>query len=328
MKIPVFGTIGRAYAFAFGNLATIVGLVWLPLVLQVAAQYWVTAHYVNALQDFLVKRDFSAMGGIVSEYILFAIAAIFLSAVIIAPVVQQALGERRGGAIVHFGLGSAEFRLFGANLMFSLMLLTVAVLAWIALAAALIGIRLAVTSAGSSAIAGVTLAQLSTWTTIGLVAVFVGALIFVSLRLGFLVAPATISERKIDLIRAWTLTRGNFWRIVLILLATVGPVTVVSWAMQWAFVGVHASVPGFLAPAAHVQSIAGSPVSARLQLLLDSMAITLGISLFLAPLQYGLALGAASAAYRSLVPAEPIPSASGSTDAVADGNLAPAAAAS
>jgi hypothetical protein len=40
-KLPVFGTIARAYGFTFGNLATIIGLTWLslPLLLLVGAAY-------------------------------------------------------------------------------------------------------------------------------------------------------------------------------------------------------------------------------------------------------------------------------------------------
>jgi hypothetical protein len=326
MKIPAFRTIARAYDFAFGNLATILGLIWLPLGLQAAASYLVMTRYFGALETLVAKRDFSALGYLPGEFFLFAVATLFLSAVIAVPVMRQALGERRGGAFVHFAVGAAEFRLFGANLAFSLMIATIAILAWFGLLALVFGARFAATAAGTITIAGVPATTVFAWFVVAIVLVFFGTLIFVALRLGFFVVPVTIAERKIDLVRAWTLTQGNFWRIVVVTLATAVPLWLMSSALQWAFLGTHGSIPTFFAPAARAPTTVPGTVAAPFQMMRDTLPIAMGISLFLAPLQYGLVLGAAAAAYRALVP--PATSAPSSPGSTATGDLAPAAAAS
>ena len=40
-KIPVLRTIAEGYAFTFGHLGTIIGLIWLPMVIVAIAGYFV-----------------------------------------------------------------------------------------------------------------------------------------------------------------------------------------------------------------------------------------------------------------------------------------------
>ena len=58
--------------------------------------------------------------------------------------------------------------------------------------------------------------------TVGAVA-GVGALIYVTARLSFLMIPAALNEGEFGLTRSWELTKGNFWRIVGVALGTVVP---------------------------------------------------------------------------------------------------------
>jgi hypothetical protein len=319
MKIPVFATIGRAYGFTFGNLATIIGLVWLPLLLLLGGQYFVTVRYFEALEKLTARQDFSALGSAVSAFLLFAVAAVFLGAVMTAPVVRQALGERHGGAFIHFGAGATEFRLFGANLAFALMMLTMVVIAWVGIFVAVLGLGVAKRAVGTLTVEGIAWATLLAWSMIVFALAALAAFVFVLVRLAFFIAPVTVAERRIDLARGWTLTEGNFWRIFIVILATGIPIALVSLGLQWALLGLHTMMPGIATPV-------GGPVNTALRLhaIRDVLPITMGITLFLTPLQYGLTFGGAAAAYRALVPLQPPMQAS----APPRDDLAPAAVAS
>jgi hypothetical protein len=334
-KIPVFQTIGRAYGFTFGNLATIIGLVWLPLLIQTVGGYLISVRYMGAIQALLIKGDFSALGGIAGQAYLFFFGSLFLTAVMSAPVLRQALGLRQGGAYVYFWPGANEFRLFGANFAVALMLIAIIVLMTIATLLSIAALGYAVQAVGALSVAGISAKIVLGWCVIVLLCAFLGSIVFVLVRLSFLVGPVTIAERKIDLVRAWSLTRGNFWRIFIILLATSLPLLAISWAVEWAFFGTFGSTPAYVAPSQPGPDFVARTMAAQFLVLQKRMPIMIGITLFLAPLRLGLNLGAASFAYRALVPpaapdhpaAEPVAEDSSAGD-LRSNDLAQAAAAS
>src|SRR6185295_18171837 len=57
------------------------------------------------------------------------------------------------------------------------------------------------------------------------------------LRLSFLLAPIAAVEHRAGLLQSWRLTKGNAWRIVVILLAIFVPVWILAVAGIWFFVG-------------------------------------------------------------------------------------------
>ncbi len=240
-KIPVFRTIGRAYGFTFGNLATIIGLVWLPLIIQTVGGYVISERYMSTIQAFLAKGDFSALGGVAGYAYLFFFGSLFLTAVMSAPVLRQALGLRQGGAYVYLWPGANEFRLFGANFALLLMLIAIMVVVWIAALILIVAFAFAVNVAGTAMVAGISAQVILKWSVVALLLAVLAALIFVLFRLSFLIGPVTIAERKIDLVRAWSLTHGNFWRIFLVSLAVTVPLLAISWAVEWAFFGTFGS---------------------------------------------------------------------------------------
>jgi hypothetical protein len=301
-KIPVFRTIGRAYGFTFGNLATIIGLVWLPLLIQTVGGYLISVRYMGAIQALLIKGDFSALGGIAGQAYLFFFGSLFLTAVMSAPVLRQALGLRQGGAYVYFWPGANEFRLFGANFALMLMLIAIAVLLWIVVLVLIVAFAFGVKVVGTLMLAGISAKIILTVGVVGLLLAVLAALFFILFRLSFLVGPVTIAERKIDLVRAWSLTRGNFWRIFIILLATSLPLLAISWAVEWAFFGTFGTTPTYVAPSQPGPDFVARTMAAQFLVLQQRMPIMIGITLFLAPLRLGLNLGAASFAYRALVP--------------------------
>ncbi|HUO93919.1 MAG TPA: hypothetical protein VMU22_13405, partial [Rhizomicrobium sp.] len=52
-KIPIGRTIGEAFDFALGRYLVILGVVWLPLLLLVAMQYYVLVPYFGHLFHFV-----------------------------------------------------------------------------------------------------------------------------------------------------------------------------------------------------------------------------------------------------------------------------------
>ncbi len=50
-KIPVGGTIARAYGFAFGNIVNNLGMIWIPVVILWAAAYFLQAPYLKAAMN-------------------------------------------------------------------------------------------------------------------------------------------------------------------------------------------------------------------------------------------------------------------------------------
>src|ERR1700722_10353683 len=97
-KLPVGRTILDAYRFAFGHLGTIIGLIWLPMVL---------ATLLNFLPELSGSvGDAPANSVAASTQILESLAILVLTqllyAIIYVAVTRQALGLRQGTAIVHF----------------------------------------------------------------------------------------------------------------------------------------------------------------------------------------------------------------------------------
>jgi hypothetical protein len=144
-----------------------------------------------------------------------------------------------------------------------------------------------------------------------------GALIYIAVRLFYLIAPVVVAENKIDLIRAWTLTRGNFWRIFGIWLAIGIPfgllaIVVYGLALGWEFLFPFSI---FSVMAQHNPDAMRSFMQHEFHDWSRNMAtawqahllIIAPVSLLLSTLWYGLSNGAAAFAYRALVPIEVAP---------------------
>jgi hypothetical protein len=127
------------------------------------------------------------------------------------------------------------------------------------------------------------------------------AVLYVFTRVFYFVGPAVVAERQLILNRSWQLTRGNFWRIFVILLATLLPL----YLLQAVLVGAIAF------PVIHqiVTAQASADPATVFATLWGYMAGVLpyyaAASLVIAPVTYGLFIAPAAFAYRALVPAKP-----------------------
>jgi hypothetical protein len=298
-KLPVFRTISHAYGFAFRNLPTIIGLIWLPLVLLAGAAYFVALQLL-AIFERLSSSDVTAIDELQRTGFIFydfVFGIVFLYAVMLVPVMRQALGLRTGGAIVHFGLGAAALRTFAALFLLYLLVMTVSI---VSLYALVLLVFLAAT--GGAAIAAVTGISPAVATGAGGIAaavVYFGATTYVNVRLSFFVVALTVAENRIDLLRAWNLTHGIFWRIFWILFAIRAPLTIIGSTFAVLVLGLLLRT-GVMSAGSHVA--AAKDAAASLEAIRHLLPVIFGIALFFEPLRLGLEAGAAAASYRAVVP--------------------------
>ena len=264
-RLPVSATIREAYSFTFAHLGAIIGLIWLPMVLLTVGDFFVT-HYAAA--QMAAGFDNNAA----LAQLLFLPLQILLYAVMLVPVTELALGQRQGGAMIHFGLGRPEWRMFRALL--GLMMLVLA--AGVILAALLGGL-----AAGATISARAGVGQL-------VLLLLVGGLVYIQVRFVTLLLPLVVTEEKSLLQRSWTLTNGNFWPLLAVLLGTLlPPLLLMAMAMG-------AVLRPSLDPAAQPSVEAVNAAMAA------NLPLVMGLEFFVAPLLIGLSVGASVFSFRAL----------------------------
>ena len=209
-KIPVGKTVAFAYNFLFTRFGTVVGITALPALLAAAVDYLVRS-YISA-------EDTPSTAG---TNLLISIAGmaitLFIWAVTSVGIIRAALGQPLGSSAYYFPVGTVELRMFGAMLRFWLGVVVLIFLASLlsGFAFMLAGVPLDGSSEPEPS-AALLIAGLITWAAFGYT-------IYTIVRMGFLLSPTVVCESK-GLQRSNDLTRGNFWRIVAILLALILPI--------------------------------------------------------------------------------------------------------
>lgn len=280
-RLPVGETTRFAYQFTFGQLGTIIGLIWIPMVAIAVLQF---LPFGLGDANLSPEQNPTAAGAAALRGLVFWLVSVLLYACVNVAVTRQALGLRTGSAIAHFTLGRAEFRMWGASLIFLAIIFALA----FGLVLAVIVAGIAGGATGNKVVAGLAVS-----------AVLVAGLVILLLslvRLGFLFVPVTVAEEKISFERAWLLTRGNFWRIVTVLFLVTLPTFVVLMTASYALMGRELSALAMVA-----QHLSPQAVMERYRMIVSDHAPTIiGINLIAAPFTFGLMLGAAAAGYKAL----------------------------
>lgn len=299
-KIPVRATIRNAYAFAFGHLAAIVAIAWLPLALLLAGEYLAVRHYFESVLKALAEGNQFAIYGAAGLFYLYRVIALLLLAMIAVPIMRQALGERNRADFAYFALGRPQLRAFGALISVELIMLTLEVLSFIGWWVILLTLSSAAKSAGP--IAGIAFVIWARWTLVVITLALLAAIVFINVRLSFLLMPVTVSEQRIDLIRGWTLTEGNFLRSLVVLFAIAAPIWVLFVALQFALAGfaVYDDASTLFFPANRF-SADRMEAATQMQAVLAWLPLFFGAWLMVRPFALGLAAGAGAASYRALV---------------------------
>ena len=139
----------------------------------------------------------------------YVVAALLLYAVMFVAVVQLALGARSAPAVAHFAFGNLEWRMFRALVAFIGVVLLLVLPAFIVADAVF-----TVAGAKMPQSAGPAL----------MLMIFYGVVMLAMPRFFLLLPTVAVAETVPVLRRAWMLSAGNFWRLLVVLLAVFGPI--------------------------------------------------------------------------------------------------------
>jgi hypothetical protein len=227
VEIPLERTIGDTYKFTFSNILSIFGIAWLPMLIMVVA----IGAMIWAIFPDLQSVDWSANADVTHNQAVFAHAgfkialAIFpleilfylLFAMIMVGIQRKALGLREGPVFVYFSLGGAVWRMLGA------MIATVILI--------VVGGGLAGAAVALVFWAGTQFNLPSIYGLVEFIAIVAAVcwFFYMTVRLMFFVPTVVVAEGGFGIVRSWELGGGNFWRIVVVLLACgLAPAMVIS----------------------------------------------------------------------------------------------------
>lgn len=295
-KIPVSRTIAYGYSFTFGHLGTIIGLIWLPMVIVAVAGYFTMSQYYGAFPAALDQGDPAAMGQSALIVIVWSIASLLLWSMMYAAVTRQALGLRKGPAFIDFSFGATELRVFGA------MAALVAIFAFFMFVYLLVIGTASELALSLPSVLGKEIASLAAGI---LTILFLIGTVYSVVRLSFLLVPATVAEGKIGLAHGWQLAKGNFWRIVAIGLATLLPMIAAVFVAEIVIIGPEFFTAKNAAPTdlnAQMQQMA-----AQMRAMAPHLPLLYGFLFFIAPVALGLSLAPPAFAYRALTEKDSAP---------------------
>jgi len=298
-KIPVGQTVARAYSFAFKDFLKILGVIWVPFVIIMAGTLALGSQ-LKAFNVALTTRNFAALEPVLALLVpVYLIYFVFIAMQIVG-ITQVALGKRQGSPYFYFSVGAPLWRLIGAYLL--VILLFVAAIFVVVFGAGIVAaIFTAVTGVTKGAKPSGATAIVLGLGVLVLAPVIYCAFIYALVRQTFLLTPVVIAEEKIGLRRAWSLGRGNFWRMFLIILALLVPFIIIEGIFLLGFMW-HGLPPTAARGATPEQIQAWSEAST--QRMLDYWYLVYPIYLVISVVFYGYICGAQSFAYRALVPAE------------------------
>jgi hypothetical protein len=211
-KLPVFATAARAYRFMLRESETILRLSWFPFLVLSLVEYFANRAQSAAIRSAMERADAQSTAGL-SAILLWQIP-VLVGTVTVISMVAVALyrvilfGERQEGRHVYFAFGVTERRF---ALLLTAMLLPSAL--W-----AIVSVGF-VDAMGSDDKTGIRSSVLIVALVLFL------ALFFVMIRLAPVFA-ITVLDNRYDFKQAWSLTRGNFWRFVAVLMLAAIPVAV------------------------------------------------------------------------------------------------------
>src|SRR4051812_37543929 len=82
------------------------------MVLVTVGQFFVIQHYGAEIQAAFAAGNTAAAGPAALAFLVFEMAKLGFWAMMLVPVTQLALGQRQGGAVIHFVFGAPEWRTF------------------------------------------------------------------------------------------------------------------------------------------------------------------------------------------------------------------------
>src|SRR3569832_1348767 len=109
-KLPVGQIIRQAYAFTFGEIGTVIGLPWIPTLINTVAAYFMLRGYALTLESLETGIPPRAAQALLP--LPLAILSLFLVGMIGVALSRQVLGLRKGPAVAHGEFGGETLRVF------------------------------------------------------------------------------------------------------------------------------------------------------------------------------------------------------------------------
>lgn len=315
-RIPIGRTIGATFDFALGRYWAILGVIWLPLLLLLAAQYFVLVPYFIRLFDFMqyaiqhAKEHPTAPSGLQAMTpMIWSLngLTLVLSVWMQVGLTKTALGLRTGPLFVYVPVGLDELRVIGGVLVF------IAILYGVCLGVGIVGAIVAMVLfalASGGAFAFSVADGVKPWLACGIVACVAAilcAIVYVQIRFTYLLVPVTVAEKRFGLWRSWEMSKGNFWRTFMVGVGTLSPMVAFEFILIFAFYFALALSLITKAAMFHPHS-AGHPnpaaAAAFMKMLFQDVAIYGGIVaaivIPLLPIFYGLRCASSAFAYKAL----------------------------
>jgi hypothetical protein len=244
-SIPVGDTIVRAWGFAGRRILPLLGVSWLAAVFYGL----VSAYFLVRLSDAMLvwpRPDAGSFNNFALFYLFcLVVVTAFANAVMALPMTREALEPGDEWRTAYFVVARREWALF-ANLLL-LYVIVIGMVSAIVFAGG-VGIAVSLPMIGHGGVwQGISLAPVMN-AALAFIAVATG--LFLATRFGFFLAPIAVAEPPARLLQSWSLSSGNFWRLLLVGLTLFVPIIVLSLAIDWALFGsqFHDAVSTLLSP--------------------------------------------------------------------------------
>jgi hypothetical protein len=228
-KIPLGSAIAGSYGFLFTNIISIIGTMWLPVLLfaalmaafvcQMIPHEWFQGHFPEHIaKDDMHRLLIAHLPIFVTAIPVMVLASMLMKAMINVGILRHAIGEKTSTTFIWFSLGGRVWRMVAMSLLFLVVYVVLEISAIILFA--VLNVALHAMPFIPHVVQGLANAALA-------VAAFL-AIMYVIVRLFFFLPAVIVAEHRISPSRAWDLSKGNVWRIVVLLLAVIVPVCVLT----------------------------------------------------------------------------------------------------
>lgn len=234
-KIPVGETVSSAYSFAFAGILSVIGIFWFPYLVYAAlmggAIYLLAPDLPH--QIMFGPYDFSLFVSAQRVRGIGWLLGLIIPAMVTIGLQRRAQDIDGGPKFIYFSLGSAVWRMIGANILATILVVVVGLLS--------VGVCTAIWFAAGYIGQNTAIGLVRTFSIIAGICWFV----YFIVRLTFLLPAVVAAEGGIGLGRAWTLGGGNFWRIFVVWIAIFLPALIGFGMIEQAIIGPFMFNPHF-----------------------------------------------------------------------------------
>ena len=299
-KIPLGSTIAGSYGFLFTNIISIIGTMWLPVLLfvalvgtyicQMVPHDWLQGSFPEHLtKDDVHRYVITHLPIVAGSLPAIVLGSMLMKAMINVGILRHAVGEKTSTTFIWFSLGARVWRMVAMSLLFLIVYVVLEIAAMIVFGVVNVGLHLIPFI--PNVVHGLVNGLLA-------LAVFV-TFIYVIVRIFFFLPAVIVAENRISPSRAWELSDGNVWRIVVLVLAVVVPVCILTGVV------VCATLFSTVVPEAMRQHPQGPEQALKfLKSILPVLPAIAGIYLVSIIAVTGLALGAIGRAYKAVTAPE------------------------